>query len=233
MKIKKLTDSFNYAINGIIYSIKTQRNMRIHFSAALIVLAASLFYSFSKLEILILFLNITLVIVLELINTAIEAAIDATANYYHPLAKISKNVSAGAVLISAINAVITGYLLFFDRMIKPGTKSVIARIKNSNPTVILICILIVIIITVLIKAYFGEGTPLSGGMPSGHSALAFSAATIISFKTYDTVIITLCYLLALLVSQSRIEGHIHTLKEVAAGAILGTLITIFICRIMN
>jgi diacylglycerol kinase (ATP) len=114
MKIKKFTDSFNYAIEGIIYSIRTQRNMKIHMIAAILVLIFSLFFDFSKMEMLILFLTITLVIVLEMINTAIEATIDVMANYYHPLAKIAKNVAAGAVLVSAINAIVVGYLLFFE-----------------------------------------------------------------------------------------------------------------------
>lgn len=113
MKIKKISDSFNNAIDGIIYTVRTQLNMKIHFTIAIIVLLLSLFFDFSKIEMLILFFTISLVIVLEMINTAIEATIDVIANYYHPLAKIAKNVSAGAVLIAAINSIVVGYLLFF------------------------------------------------------------------------------------------------------------------------
>ncbi|WP_027308582.1 diacylglycerol kinase [Caloramator sp. ALD01] len=232
MKFKKISDSFNYAIEGIIYAIKTQRNMKIHLIAAILVLFLSLFFDFSKLEILILFFTITLVIVLEMINTAIEATIDVTANYYHPLAKIAKNVAAGAVLISAINAVIVGYLLFFDRL-KPISNTVLFKIKQSDITVVFICLILVIIATVIIKAIYGEGTPLKGGMPSGHSALAFAAATAISLFIQDLLIITLVYFLAFLVAQSRVEGKIHSLYETIVGALLGILITIFIFKLLS
>ncbi|HAZ37835.1 MAG TPA: diacylglycerol kinase [Clostridiaceae bacterium] len=227
MKIKKLTDSFNYAIEGIIYAIRTQRNIRIDFAIAILVLILSLFFDFTKYEMLILFLTITLVIVLEMVNTAIEATLDVLANYYHPLAKIAKNVSAGAVLISAINAVVVGYLLFFDKL-KPITKNVIFKIKQSDPTVVFICLIVVVIITIIIKAIYGEGTPLNGGMPSGHSAIAFAGATAISLLTNDALVITISYFLAFLVAQSRVEGKIHSIYEVTIGSILGVLITIFI-----
>ena len=230
MKIKKSIDSFNYAIEGIIYAVRTQRNMKIHLVVASLVLIFSLFFDFSKIEMLILFLTITLVVVLELVNTAIEATIDVTANYYHPLAKIAKNVAAGAVLISAINAMAIGYLLFFDRL-SPITNMVLIKIKQSDTTVVFICLLLVTIVTVVIKAIYGEGTPLKGGMPSGHSALSFGAATAISLLTKDILIVTLCYFLALLVAQSRVEAKIHTVYQTIIGAIYGILITILIFKL--
>lgn len=230
MKIKKSVDSFNYAIEGIIYAIRTQRNMKIHLIAAASILIVSLFFDLSKVEMLILFITMTLVVVLELINTAIEAAIDVTANYYHPLAKIAKNVSAGAVLISAINALAVGYLLFFDKL-EPITNTVLLKIKQSNTTVVFICLLIVTIVTVAIKAIYGEGTPLKGGMPSGHSALSFGAATAISLLTKELLIVALCYFLALLVAQSRVEAKVHTVYQTIIGAIYGTLITLLIFKL--
>jgi diacylglycerol kinase (ATP) len=199
-------------------------------AAAIFVLIFSLFFNFTKMEMLILFLTITLVIVLEMINTAIEATIDVMANYYHPLAKIAKNVAAGAVLISAVNAVVVGYLLFFDKL-KPITSSVLWKIKQSDTTVVFICIILVVMITIIVKAVYGEGTPLKGGMPSGHSALAFSAATAISLLIQDLLVMTLSYFLAFLVAQSRIESKVHTLYETIIGSILGILITILIFKL--
>ncbi len=230
MKIRKITDSFNYAIEGIIYAIKTQRNMKFHMVIAILVLLLSLFFDFTKLEMLILFITITLVIVLEMINTAIEATIDVLANYYHPLAKIAKNVAAGAVLISAVNAILVGYLLFFEKL-KPMTQSVILKIKHSDTTVVFICLILIIMVTIIVKAIYGEGTPLKGGMPSGHSALAFGAATAISLITSDPLIITLSFFLALMVAQSRVEARVHTLYETIIGSMFGILITILIFRL--
>lgn len=230
MKLRKFTDSFNYAIEGIIYTIKTQRNMKIHMFIAIFVLIFSLFFDLSKLEMLILFFTITLVVVLEMINTAIEATIDVLANYYHPLAKIAKNVAAGAVLIAALNAILVGYLLFFEKL-KPITSTVLLKIRQSDTTLVFICLILVVIVTIIIKAIYGDGTPLKGGMPSGHSALSFGAATAISLLTQDPLIITLCFFLAFLVAQSRIEAKIHSLYEVIVGSVLGVLVTILIFKI--
>lgn len=231
MKIKKFTDSFNHAIEGIVYTIKTQRNMKIHMVIAVLVLLLSLFFDLTKVELLILFITIALVIVLEMINTAIEATIDVLANYYHPLAKIAKNVAAGAVLVAAVNAIVVGYLLFLDNL-RPLTRSVLWKIKQSDTTVFFIALILVVIITIVIKALYGEGTPLKGGMPSGHSAIAFSSATAIAFLTQDILIITLCYFLAFLVAQSRVDAKIHSLYETIVGGLFGILITILIFKLL-
>ncbi len=81
MKVKKLVDSFNYAIEGIIYSIRTQRNMRIHMIIAMLILTACFFFDMTKMELLVIAITITMVVVAEMINTAVECAIDATTNF--------------------------------------------------------------------------------------------------------------------------------------------------------
>ena len=116
MEVKKLLDSFNYAIDGIIHALRTQRNMRIHFLATIVVLTACFIFHVSIIEIIALSICIAMVISAELFNTAIESAIDLTANYYHPLAKIAKNTAAGAVLVTAINAILVGYFIFWDKI---------------------------------------------------------------------------------------------------------------------
>ncbi|MFL0247411.1 diacylglycerol kinase [Candidatus Clostridium stratigraminis] len=232
MKMRKLFDSFNYAINGIIHAVRTQRNMRIHMIVALLVLTACFFYNITKIEFLILAITITMVIVAEMFNTAIECAIDLTANYYHPLAKIAKNTAAGAVLISAINAVVVGYIIFWEKISFVGPV-IIKEIKKSNPYTIFIILLIVLICTVVIKAIFGEGTPLRGGMPSGHSAIAFALATTIALLSKESLAILFSYILAFIVAQSRVDSHIHSILEVFAGGVLGTLLTILLFKIFG
>ena len=232
MKVRKLLDSFNYAINGIIHAVRTQRNMRIHMISSLLVLTACFFYDLKKLEILILTITITMVIVAEMFNTAIECTIDVAANYYHPLAKIAKNTAAGAVLITAINAVVVGYIIFWDRL-SQFSFIVIRKIKQSDPYMIFLILIIVLISTLVIKAVFGEGTPLRGGMPSGHSAIAFCLATTIALISQDPLAILLSYLLAVIVAQSRVDSRIHSILEVLAGAVFGTLLTILLFKIFG
>lgn len=232
MKIKKLVDSFNHAINGIIHAVRTQRNMRIHMGTALAVLMACFFYDISKVEFLILAITITMVISAELINTAIEFAIDSTTNYYHPLAKLAKNAAAGGVLITAINAILVGYIIFWDKLNR-ATFEVVNKIKNSQPYTIFIALVIVCIATIIVKAIFGEGTPLKGGMPSGHSALSFSLATAISLITEEPVIVSLSFLMAFITAQSRVDSEVHSVAEVVVGAIFGVVMTFIIFKLFS
>lgn len=232
MKKNKLLQSFNHAIDGIIETARTQRNMKIHLIIASLVLIACLFFDLSKSEFLTIAVVITMVIVLELINTAIEAVVDMTTNYFHPLAKVAKNAAAGAVLIMAISACVIGYIIFGDKLYD-FSYSLIRTIKSSEPYVILIVLVIVTIVTVILKSFFGEGTPLKGGFPSGHSTIAFSIATAISLITESPICIILSYLAAFITAQSRVDTDTHSMFEVIVGALFGTLLTLLIFTIFR
>ena len=201
--------------------------MKIHLIVALGILIISFFFDITKYEFLILAVTITMVIAAELINTAIEATIDMTTNYYHPLAKIAKNAAAGAVLITAINALLVGYIIFWDKL-SNFSFDFIKKVKNSEPYTMFIVLVIVCIATIIAKAIFGEGTPLKGGMPSGHSALGFSIATAISLITEEPICILLSFLLAFITAQSRVDSEVHSILEVVVGAIFGIVLTLFI-----
>lgn len=112
MKNRTLGDSFQNAWAGICYSVKTQRNIRIHISVAVIALVLGWLLEISRVELLFVILAISLVFATEMVNTAIEKTVDLFMSTYHPLAKIAKNVAAGAVLVAAINAVVIGVAVF-------------------------------------------------------------------------------------------------------------------------
>lgn len=227
-----MIDSFNYAFEGIIYVFKTQRNMKIHFFVAVVVLILSLFFDLSRMEILILFLTISLVIITEMINTSIETTIDLITDQYHIFAKIAKNIAAGAVLIAAINSIIVAYFIFFHRL-NPYTLIVLKKVRRLPMHITFIALIVLILLTIVMKAFFGKGTPMQGGMPSGHAAISFSLVTAITFISQNTLIATLSLLMALLVCQSRIEGKIHNFFEVVAGAVLGTLVTVIFFQLFG
>ena len=232
MDLKGLLDSFNYAITGFIYAVRTQRNMKIHMVTAILVVIFSLFTEITKVELLILCIAITMVISAELFNTAVESAIDATTNHYHPLAKIAKNAAAAAVLVTAIDAIIVGYFLYWDE-ITTFTYRGVVLVKHASPYLVLVVLVIVSLSVILTKAVVGEGTPLKGGMPSGHAAVAFSLATIISYLSDSTTAIALSYIMALIVAQSRVDSKVHSIKEVIVGGLMGFLITILAFRLFN
>lgn len=232
MEMKKLLESFNHAINGVIDAARTQRNMKIHIIASIAVLIACFFFDISKAEFLSLAITITMVIGAELVNTSVEAVVDLNTNYYHPLAKVAKNTAAGAVLVTAINAILVGYIVFWDKL-SNFSFQVIYKIKHSEPYMILIALIIVVLTVVIVKAIFGEGTPLKGGMPSGHSALAFSISTAIALITEKPICIILSYLMAFITAQSRVDSEVHTVFEVIVGGILGIILTLLIFTIFK
>ena len=105
-------ESFNFAIEGIIHVLRTQRNMRIHFGVAVAVLIAALAFDVSRLELIALLIAIAFVLIAEMFNTAVEAAVDVASTSFDPMAKLAKDIGAGAVLIASINAIAVGYLVF-------------------------------------------------------------------------------------------------------------------------
>ena len=233
MKSSSLIDSFNHAVAGIIYALKHERNMKIHFLATILVLGLSLFLDLTKMEFLMIIFSIALVISAELMNTAIERTVDLITDRYHPLAKAAKDIAAGGVLVAAINAGIVGYLIFFEKL-NVYTETVIIKVQSSPIYLTFIAILLTVIFTIGIKTIYQArgGTPFQGGIVSGHSAISFCTATIITFLSRNTLVTILSYSLALLVGESRIEGKIHSLSEVVLGAILGILIGIVIFQFL-
>lgn len=232
MRNRNLLESFNRAFEGIIYVFRAQRNMKLHFLAAFFILLISLWIPLTKVEVLVLFFAIALVLLAEMFNTAIEVGIDLVTKEYHPLAAIAKNVAAGAVLIAAINAVVVGYLIFFPRLDKE-LPVVVESLRKSQPYLVLATLILVVAVVVSAKAYFGKGRPLSGGMPSGHAALSFALATVILFLSSKPLVGLLAYLISFLVAQSRYEAKIHNFWEIVAGAVLGVLVAIAIFQIFR
>lgn len=233
MRQIKLFESFNAAIEGFFYVIKTERNMRIHFLLAIFILLLGIFLNLTSSEMMILVVAVTLVLAAEMINTAVELIVNTfVRTEYHPIARIIKDVSAGAVLLAAIGATIVGYLLFAGRF--PFTiEEGIMRIGNSPWHLTFISIIIVLTLTIFGKIILHRGTPLRGGMPSGHSAIAFSIWTIIAYLTHNTIVIILAFVMAFLIARHRIKDSIHTIWEVVAGGILGVLATTLIFQLLR
>lgn len=227
MKPSRWIESVNCAIEGVLWTARTQKHMRWHFLSAAAVLFAALFFKVPTVDFLLLTLAITLVLFAEIINTAVEVVVDLVSPDYHPLAKQAKDVAAGAVLLATCGAAVVGYVVFSSRIFAavPGKERMIADVPGD---VAVVSILIVTIAVILIKAQFAKGSPLHGGMPSGHAAVAFALAVAIVFSG-ATLVIDLCaFTLAVMVSQSRLVMKIHTLGEVLLGALLGSSLSLLL-----
>jgi diacylglycerol kinase (ATP) len=111
--------SFKYASQGVSYAFQTQRNFRIHLIIGAIALSLSLYFHLSAVTCSIISLTIALVLVLELLNTALEAVVDLTVGReFHQLAKIAKDCAAGAVLIAAIAALLIASVLLLPHILQ-------------------------------------------------------------------------------------------------------------------
>ncbi len=212
--------SFNAAIEGILYAFKTQRNIKIHFIATAIIIILSVFLSVSKIELILILITITVVFIAEMFNTAVEMVVDYIVARYHPLARIAKDVAAGAVLFAAVNAIVVGFLVFFDRLKTPALTTIVFITRNDI-YVAIAALTLTVIAVIIVKAIHGKGTPLRGGLPSGHAAIAFGVWTIITFITKDPLVSVLTGLLAGLIAISRIRQKVHNFLEVGAGISLG------------
>ncbi len=227
MKPTRFIDSINCAIEGILWTASTQRHMRSHFLAAVAVLLLAVFLRVSALEFILLTFAVTLVLFAELINTALEVLVDLVSPDFHLLAKRAKDVAAGAVLIAGLGAAVMGFFAF-SRHLVPGFGAPLDLLGRPQGELSVAAVLVVTILVVLLKARYGHGTPLYGGMPSGHAAVAFSIATSLVFSGVGPVPALLALVMAAMVSQSRLLMGIHSLREILIGAGLGTIVTVTI-----
>ena len=120
--LKRFFKSFTYAIHGIITAFKTEQNLLFDAIFAFIVIILGFVLKLSTMEFIVVILAIGLVISMELINTAIEYVVDMSMPEIHPLAKISKDIASGAVLISAVSALVIGIIIYFPKIINLLTK---------------------------------------------------------------------------------------------------------------
>ena len=231
MQRQTLVESLNSAVEGFIYVVKTQRNMRLHFLIATFILILGIYFNLSKFELSLLLFAIAFVLVLEMVNTAVELTIDLIKNAYHPVARIIKDVTAGAVFLSALNAVAVGYIIFSRHFVWRIEDS-ISKITHSPWHLTFIALILVLFLVVAGKVILHKGTPFRGGMPSGHSAFTFSMWTIIVFSTENSLIILLSFIMAFLIARTRLKENIHTRWEVIAGSPLGALSTAIVFQLL-
>jgi diacylglycerol kinase (ATP) len=231
-----LFHSFNHAAEGIVHAVRTQRNLWIHFAVAVAVLVAAVGFGASKIELAVLLIAITFVLVAELVNTAVEAAVDVASTAFDPMAKLAKDIAAGAVLVAALNAIAVGYLVFSGEVAERSSRF-LARLSDAPAELTLVALAVTVIIVIAIKAYTGRGTPLRGGLPSGHAAVAFgcwmAVTLIMEGYVHQFLISSITFIVALLVVQSRVETGVHSASEVASGAALGAIVMLFLFQVFG
>jgi diacylglycerol kinase (ATP) len=175
---------------------------------------------------------VTMVIVAEMFNTALEIAVDIFTKEFHHMAKMAKDIAAGCVFVVSVYAIIIGYLVFFKKLSILNLSDAMLRIRQSPWHLTFTALVIVLTLVIVTKLVLHRGTPFRGGWPSGHSAFAFSIFTITAFLSDSVIIVSLVFIMAVLLAASRIKRGIHSPWEVIAGSAIGILVTLSIFQFL-
>lgn len=225
--------SIKHGIEGIVHVFRTQKHMRFHFAITAIVILIGSLLRLPREQWFLIYFAIALVFLTEMLNTAIEACVDLFTDQWHPLAKIAKDIAAGAVLVATFLAILVAILVFFN----PGNYDQLFQVsvleqRSDMFQVGVSGILLLFLLTIITKTLGNKGTFLSGGVVSGHSALGFYLATSILFISNQLPTAFLAMCIAALVAQSRVQARIHTPQEVVLGAILGISVPSVMYRVL-
>jgi diacylglycerol kinase (ATP) len=223
---KDLLQPFRVALNGVVYTFKTQRHMRVHLYVVLVVILLGMLMNLGLRELLVLLFTISLVIIAEMFNSAIEATVDLVSPNYHPLAKFAKDIAAGAVLITSILAVVVGSLIMLgDNRWEQIKINMTSESLGTGivPRMIVGCFLLIVVI-IIGKGLGKRGQVLKGGLVSGHAAFGFFFATAVLFITDKMLPGAIAIVLAAIIAQSRWEAKIHSLFELCLGAAVGVML---------
>src|SRR4030043_1630498 len=229
MPFRQWLRSGNFAIEGILHAAKTQRHLRYHFYSAAIVLLISYILGISRTKFLIIAISVIAVLLAEMFNTAIEAIVDIVSPEQSEKARVIKDIAAGAVFITVVGVAVIGYIILSPYMRDIFRKGLYIT-KHSKEEISLLAFIIVLILVVITKAYFGKGLPLRGGMPSGHSALAFSVWVATTYITENFTVSLLTFVIAAIIAQSRVIIKSHTVWEVILGSLMGASVTFLLFR---
>jgi diacylglycerol kinase (ATP) len=225
MRLKNPLNGFKYAVEGVAHVFRTQRHMRFHFLVLILVLLASLVFHLQRAEILVLFFTVTLVLMAEMFNTAVEAVVDLVTQTYHPLAKFAKDIAAGAVLITVLNALVVGLLLLSKDRDWPKIGEDLGVGPPAKETIAVVAVVLLAVFTVMWKVRGRKGKLWKGGVVSAHTAAGFFLCTTIFWVSRNVSVAIMAFVMAILIAQSRVEAKIHTVMEVVTGALLATALT--------
>jgi len=226
MRSHSLRDSFRFAMEGLVHALRSQPSMRYLLFISGAVLLASQVLAVDRVGLIALVLSIGMVMAAELANAAVEAAVDLTCDFYHPLAKVAKDLAGAGVLVACAIAVFIGALVFLESPRLSAILGVSATQPGPKPLhVALVGAALIAILVVVGKIWGKKGTLWRGGVISGHAALAAYLLTAITYKAGSPLIFGLAFGLAFLVAQSRLEAGIHTLREVLFGVLIGLAVS--------
>ncbi|HDL10091.1 MAG TPA: phosphatase PAP2 family protein [Candidatus Omnitrophica bacterium] len=229
---RNFLDRLNDAIDGMVSVFKEQRNMKLHLLMAIIIFGLGVFVGMKKMELIGVIFALGMIIFAEMINSCLEMILDFIHPKYNPDISKIKKALAGSVLFIGLGGFLILYLLFTS-YIPYSIENGFRKLRGASWHLSFFSLLLIIVVVILTKAFFKRGKPLRGGLPSGHSALAFSIWMSVSMITSNLLVSILVLFLAIMISASRLRGGIHNLWEVILGAVVGITITLTIFQIFS
>ncbi len=223
MRPRHLLESTRYAVEGLVHVLHKDWHVRVLLLIGALVLLASAVVRVSRVELLLLCLAIALVVLAEVINSAIETVVDLVSPEYHPLAKIAKDVGGAGVLV----AIVMGVLIVLGVFLNAEALEALRGVGRPRPHplhVLLVGVVTVVVAVIVAKLWGGRGSLTRGGVISAHSAVAFFCFVSIWFLTPGVIERFLAFALAVLVAQSRVDAGIHTVREVLIGAAVALVV---------
>lgn len=227
MKNRTLGDSFKNALEGIFYVIKAERNMKIHIASALVVILLSINYKLDKIETVFVCVAIGLVLVCELLNTAIEVLVDMVMESFHPKAKIVKDVAAGGVLMSAILSVVIGYIIFIDR-VAIDTGYAVGFLRNLDIRISIAVLTGAIVLLVIIAAAFKKKVSMKSGWDTAIAFIVSAAAMAVLLWNGNVKNSILFFGICMLIVISRFKKKMQNFYGILLGAVPAFLIVLII-----
>lgn len=221
--------SVEYALEGIVYAVRHERNVKIHFVAGVLVLIACLALPLDSLGVLLVLGATCLVLVAELMNTAIEAVVNMTISGHHPLAKIAKDVAAAAVLVAAFFSLAVAWLVLVPALeavlwSPQGTLLERARAHPGGSAGLAASVGAVAAVVGLAVTHRGPFS--AGGLVLGHAAMAFGVSAALVTVTRMPAAGFLALPFAATVAHQRVRSGLHRWTSVLGGATLGVLLTL-------
>jgi diacylglycerol kinase (ATP) len=236
MPLRKWAASFRHAFEGLLDAYRSQRHMRVHFFFMVLNGVLAMVYKLNAVEVAIVTICVALVVFAEMVNTVIEAMLNIVCETYHPITRFAKDVAAGGVLVTALNALIVAGLIY-------GNPERIGRLRqvwvtgeyvdaSALPRALVMTVVLLLVTITAAKVGRPQASVLEGGSVSGHTAVAFCLATTVFFlvrgEVYCWITTCLAFLVAMLVAQLRLHDRAHRVRTVIYGALLGIAIPLIV-----
>lgn len=231
-KNKTFFDATKNAINGIIHAFKTEKNLRRDYIIGALVLLVSLFFNFTRIELVCLVITIGFVIFAEMINSTVEYIVNLVTTEYNLDAKAAKDIAAGGVLIASIISVIVAYLLFVDKL-RHASTAIITAVLSSKTHILVTILFIVVLLVVILKGVFSKDKDQDyvKAFPSARVTVCFALFMYLIVITKNMIVGGASLVMSLIVSSMKRENDKFTIWQIIISALLGMLIVLAIYEI--